>query len=111
MEEVVVECRLHRELTMGKWVLSTSGVVVISAVIAVFIGQSRESAKADALVETLVQSLSRSITGTVDFDSFSGLPPPVARYFKHVLTENQQLIKRARMHQSGVLRTSTTTDA
>jgi hypothetical protein len=95
---------------MGKWVLIASGVVVLSAVIAVFIGQSRENAKADALVQSLVQSLSRPATGTVDFDSFSRLPRPVARYFRHVLTENQKLIKTVRMYQSGVLRTSTTTD-
>jgi hypothetical protein len=93
---------------MGKRVLIASAIIVVSAVIAVFIGQARESSKADMLVQTLVQSLSRPVTGTVD--SFSRLPPPVARYFKHVLTENQELIMTARMQQSGLLRTSTTTD-
>lgn len=96
---------------MGKWILFASGIAVISVIIAVFIGQSRENARAEALVETLVQSLSQSVTGTVDFDSFSSLPSPVARYLTHVLTENQKMIKTARMHQSGVLRTSITTDA
>jgi hypothetical protein len=80
---------------MGKWILIASCVVVISAVTAVFIGQARESTKTEALIETLVQRLSQPVTGTVDFDSISGLPPPVARYFKHVLTENQKLIKTA----------------
>ena len=98
-------------MTVGKWILIASGIVIMTAVIAVFVGQSRENSRADALVETLVQSLFRPATGTVDFESLATLPPPVARYFKHVLAENQNLIKTARMHQSGVLRTSTTTDA
>ena len=95
---------------MGKWLLIASGVIFIAAVIAVFIGQARESAKANELVETLIQSASRPVTGTVDFDSFSELPPPVARYFRHVLTEGQELIRTARIRQSGVLRTSATNE-
>lgn len=96
---------------MGKWLLIASGVIVIAAIIAVFIGQARESAKANKLVEKLIQSASRPVTGTVDFDSFAELPSPVARYFRHVLTEGQELIKTARMRQSGVLRTSATTES
>jgi hypothetical protein len=96
---------------MGKWLLIASGVIVIAAVIAVFIGQARESAKANELVENLIQSASRPITGTVDFDTFSELPSPVARYFRHVLTEGQELIRTARMRQSGVLRISVTTES
>ena len=82
---------------MGKWLLIASGVIVIVAVIAVFIGQARESAKADELAETLKQSASRAVTGSVDFDSFIELPPPVARYFRHVLTEGQELIRTAKI--------------
>ncbi|MHB1085886.1 MAG: DUF6544 family protein [Thiobacillus sp.] len=95
---------------MGRWLLIVSILISIAAVIAVLIGQARERTRAEALVETLVQGVSQPITATVDFDSFSGLPPPVARYFKHVLKNDQKLIKTARMHQSGVLRTSTKTD-
>jgi hypothetical protein len=93
---------------MHKWPLIASGIIVIAAVIAVFIGQARESAKADELVETLIQSASRPVTGTVDFGAFEALPPPVARYFRHVLTGGQALIRTVRMRQSGVLRTSAT---
>ena len=95
---------------MGKWFLIASGVIVISTAIAVFIGQARERSKADRLVETLIQSASCPVTGTVDFNSFSELPLPVALYFKHVLSEGQELIRTAKMRQSGVLRTSTTTE-
>jgi hypothetical protein len=95
---------------MGKWFLIASSVIVIAAVIAVFIGQARESVKADELVETLMQSASRPVTDTVDFDSFSALPLPVARYFRHVLTEGQELIRTATIHQSGMMRTSATSE-
>ena len=95
---------------MCQWVLIATGVIAMSAIIAVFIGQARESNKVDALVETLVQSLSRPDTGTVNFNSFSELPPPVTRYFRHVLMDDQKLIRVAKIRQSGVLRTSATTE-
>lgn len=91
---------------MGKWLLFACCVIVISVFIAVFIGHKRESAKVKQLVETLIQSVPRPVTGTVDFGTFSELPPPVARYFKHVLTEGQYLIRTATIQQSGMLRTS-----
>ena len=95
---------------MGKRLLIASGAIVIGAAVAVLIGQAYEKAKTDQLVETLIQSAFRPVSGTVDFDSFSGLPPPVASYFRHVLTEGQELIRTAKMRQSGVLRTSTKTE-
>ena len=91
---------------MGKWLLIDSCVIAISAFMAVFIGHKRESAKFDKLAETLIQSAPRPVTGAVDSGTFSELPPPVARYFKHVLTEGQDLIRTATIRQSGVLRTS-----
>lgn len=93
---------------MSKWILITGSVVATSAVIAFFVAQVRESAKAETLLETLVRSLSGPVTGIVDFDSFSGLPPPVARYFRLVLAKDQKLIKSLKMRQTGLLRTSTT---
>lgn len=95
---------------MGKWLLIASGVIFPAAVIAVLIGQARENAKTNELEETLIQSASRPVTGNVNFDSFSKLPPPVARYFRHVLAEGQELIRTARIRQSGVLRTSATNE-
>lgn len=103
---MVVECAQKK----GKWFLIAGGIIAIPAFIAVFIGQARESAKADALVEKLVQSAPRPVADTVDFNSLSELPPPVARYFKHVLKKGQKPIRAATIRQSGVLRTSTTTE-
>ena len=43
----------------------------------------------------------------VDFNRFEGLPEPVQRYFKHVLTDGQPMIKMIELVQHGSLRTST----
>ncbi len=94
---------------MGKWLLIAIGTIIIGAIVAVFIGQARENSKVNRLVETLIQSAFRPVNGTVKFDSFSEFSPPVARYFRHILMDGQKLIRTAKMHQSGVLRTSTTT--
>lgn len=92
---------------MSKWLLIISGIIAIAVILVVFIGLLHERAKVNELIETLIQSTSQPATNIVDFDSFSELPSPVARYFRHVLTDGQQLIKTARIHQSGVLRTDT----
>ncbi len=95
---------------MGKWILIGLGVIVICIAISFIVGRARETAKLDRTVEMLVDQGSVPDVDVVDFDSFSDLPPPVARYFKHVLVDNQKLIKTARMHQSGMLRTNIKTD-
>lgn len=91
---------------MDKWLLIISTIVIISIIIALLIGQAYESAKLKKLEESLIQCASKPKTNIVDFDSFSELPPPVSRYFKHVLVDGQKLIRTARIRQSGVLRTS-----
>jgi len=95
---------------MGRWLAVASGVIVVAAVVAVQIGQARETSMAERLTDTLLQSAFHPATGTVDFASFSELPTPVARYFRHVLTDGQKLIRMVKMQQSGVLRTNTTTE-
>ena len=94
---------------MGKWFLITIGVIVVGATVAVLIGQSRETYKSERMAATLMEGASQPKSESVDFASFSELPPPVARYFRHVLKDGQKLISMARFDQSGVLRTSTTT--
>ena len=94
---------------MGRWLLVASGLIVVGAVVAIWIGQARETSKAGRMAAALLQSASNPASGTVDFASFSELPPPVARYFRHVLTDGQKLIRMAKISQSGMLRTSTAT--
>ena len=95
---------------MGKWLLVASGVIVVGAAVAVLIGHAREASRIERMATTLLQGASHPGSETVDFASFSELPPPVARYFRHVLKDGQKLIRMAKMHQSGMLRTSTTTE-
>ncbi|MGE3924668.1 MAG: DUF6544 family protein, partial [Lautropia sp.] len=94
---------------VGKWILGAFGVVVIAAVVAVLIGHARETSRTARTAASLLQSPLHTGIGIVDFASFEELPPPVARYFRHVLTDGQELIRTAQMRQSGVLRTSTAT--
>lgn len=92
---------------MGKWLLIVSVIIVTVVIITVFIGQARESAKANKLVETLIQSASQPAINIVDFNSFSQLPPPVELYLRYVLTDGQAIVKTVKMQQAGVLRSST----
>ena len=95
---------------MGKWLLVASGVIVVGAAVAVLIGHARETSKAERMAAILLHSASHPGSETVDFTYFSELPPPVARYFRHVLQDGQKHIRIAKMHQSGMLRTSKTTE-
>ncbi|WP_290648959.1 DUF6544 family protein [Aquisalimonas sp.] len=96
---------------MIKWIFITSGKAPLGAAIAIYIGQARDSSKADQLLATLSEGSSQTDVGIVDFASFTELPPSVARYFQHVLTDGQKLIKTAKIEQSGVLRTGITTES
>ncbi|UCF79566.1 MAG: hypothetical protein JSW03_04800 [Candidatus Eiseniibacteriota bacterium] len=95
---------------MSKWILVGLGVIVIGIVIAGMAGRARETTRVDRMVEMLIDRSSDLDANAVDFGSFSELPPPVSRYFKHVLADDQKIIRIARMHQSGMLRTSMKTD-
>jgi hypothetical protein len=95
---------------MTKWLLLTIGAVVASAAVAVLIGQALESANAEQLAASLRASASSPARATVEFASFSDLPPPVARYFRHVLTDGQRVITSATLRQTGEVRTSTASD-
>lgn len=88
---------------MDKWIFITIGVVAIA--VAVLIGQACETFKAEQMLAELIERATRPVSETVDFGAFPELPPPVARYFRHVLTDGQALIKVAKMQQSGVLQT------
>ncbi len=95
---------------MIKGILISTGAIAVVATVAFLVGQERESSKIGQLEATLREGPRRTVSEFVDFASFSELPAPVARYFQHVLTDGQALIKTARIQQSGELRTSTATE-
>lgn len=94
-----------------KVLLMVGGAITAGATAAVLIGRARERAKAELMAARLIQSASERVHETVEFDSLAELPPPVARYFRHVLTDGQHFIRVAKLHQSGDLRINTTTQS
>ena len=88
-------------------VVITGGLILLGTAAAVLVGQWRQDKQIDLVEQTLLQSRSPS-ADVVDFGSFDELPPPVARYFRHVLTDGQPMIETAKLKQTGVLRTGTT---
>lgn len=95
-------------LQLGQWLFASLVVVAIAFGIALLIGRSRERLKLDQLKLELLQQPSQSASKTVDFDRLAGLPPPVQRYFRHVLTDGQPIVQQVTLQQVGVLRTSLT---
>lgn len=94
-----------------KWIVIAIGVLTISAVVLVLIGQARERSNTEQMEAELIGRTIQPSHGIVDFSELADLPPPVVRYFRHVLSDGQKLIRLARLQQSGVLRTSTKTDS
>lgn len=92
------------------WGSGICACVLVACAVALLIGQGRERDRAKALVKSLLRSDSAHALNRVRFSSLSELPSPVVRYFRHVLTAGQPLIRSAAIWQSGTIRTSTTSD-
>lgn len=90
---------------MDGWILIAAGALVAGAVAAFAGARARTRAAADGRVRALVGGAPGTAPGTVDLDAVSGLPAPVRRYFRRVLTHGQGAIRTATLHQSGTLRT------
>jgi len=90
---------------MTSWMLILAAVVLVGAALAVLIGQVRETIQAKRLAASLSERAPPLADARVDFSALAALPPPVARYFRHVLTDGQRLISLATWQQSGELRT------
>jgi len=96
---------------VDNWILIELGIIILVIVIAVVIGCARESTLVTHMLDRLIDRCAAPDDSVVDFNSLSGLPHPVSNYLKHVLANGQKMIKIARMHQSGILRTSMKTVA
>ncbi len=94
------------QITMFGWFLIAVSTIVVVFLLAVKVGQVGETRKAELLRKQLSQEVSQTVHKNIDFASLSTLPPPVERYFKHVLTDGQAMIKTVEMQQSGKLRSS-----
>ena len=95
---------------MIKLILIGLGVIILGIAISFIIGRVRETVIVNRMEAMLLDQRCLPYVEVVDFNSFSDLPPPVARYFKHVLVDGQKLIGIAKMHQWGMLRTNMKND-
>lgn len=95
---------------MAKMMLSMGGVVVLGVLLVLWLGIRAQRATTSALDKQLAQTPRTEGARRVELDEIATLPAPVARYFRLVLKEGQPLIRLARITQSGVLRTDTTTE-
>ena len=101
---------INRKPRVIKLILIGLGVIILGIAISFIIGRVRETAIVNRMEAMLLDQHCLPYVEVVDFNSFSDLPPPVARYFKHVLVDGQKLIEIAKMHQWGMLRTNMKND-
>lgn len=89
----------------------TLALLAGAVAIALASGRRGQRRHAEALERALSQGIERTGRPTVDLDALDTLPPPVARYFRHVLQPGQGMIHSATIRQDGVLRTSVGSDS
>ena len=94
----------------GVWVAIAVAIVTIAAMIATLGGKAGEQGRTDALIRALAAKISPGPQGRIDLDFLPDLRPPVARYFRHVLTPGQVTVTSATMRQSALLRTGVNTE-
>ena len=92
---------------MIKWLL-VAFIIIFGSIAAILISHSLESNKTNELYHNLLNATYQYMGDPVEFNSFAELPPPVTRYFKHVLTNGQDIIQSTRFNQSGELRSNPT---
>lgn len=90
---------------------TTLALLTVGGVVAVAFGRRRQRHHAESLERALRHGIARPSRPTVDLDALDALPPPVARYFRHVLQPGQGMIRSAMIRQGGVLRTSLRSDS
>lgn len=85
-------------------------VFVIGVTLSLLLGFRSQQRALSQFTESLVRTPRRQGAPQVNLDDLSGLPAPVARYFRRVFQQKQALIQLARFAQQGVLRTDTKAD-
>ena len=80
------------------------GIVVIAVILMVIISRFMFEKKIDGEINVLSQKGSEARSKIFHYSDLEGLPQPVQKYFKHVLTDGQEYIKFARLKQTGQFR-------
>ena len=92
---------------MVYWVKISSAILALLAVgviVIVSLGVIRQKRETAELVNKLVCNTSQHPHTSVDYESLSGLPEPVERYFRNVLRDGQPYIQVVRLRQAGELK-------
>lgn len=95
-------------MNVNRWLL---GLGLAGAVGAIAAGRFHERAVVTEWTQSLRSKPYSSSGRRADFAQLTKLPAPVARYFRHVLTDGGPIIRSVTLIQTGRLRTSTTSEA
>lgn len=87
------------------WLFTGAATLLAAGAVAAVAGRRRQASATGRALSALRRRAARSPPAKVDFSSLADLPPPVARYFRRVLTNGQTRIRLAELQQAGELRT------
>lgn len=81
-------------------------LIALGSALAVLVGSSRWRAKTDVLYAAMVGARTPHPVATYDPRELEGLPPPVQRYFRAVLTAGQPVVASVFIEHTGTFNTS-----
>ena len=88
----------------ARLVAAVAALVIVALGIAVVVGAARWAGETRDMTARITASVP-AVTRPVAFSELAGLPEPVQRYLRLVLRDGQPRVARARVQQSGRLRT------
>lgn len=92
----------------AKWIVAGLAMACTGGAYAMRLGAARHARATARLQAQLLRRAPESAFVRASAGSLADLPPPVARYFRHVLPQSRQPIRVVRYKQRGTLRTDTT---
>jgi len=87
--------------------LAGTGVVVAGLVGTFLLSRVRANARVDVLKTHLLEAADSGSTARVTPSEYAGVPAPVRRYFRYVLTDDQPFVATAQLTQTGTFRSVT----
>lgn len=80
------------------------GIVIAGLAAAILVGHARFDRETEQIVTWLLAASEGAPDALVREDELADLPPPIRRYLRHVLREEQPYIETARLEQTGRFR-------
>lgn len=88
-----------------KKILLIIAVLVVAAVLFIDLSSDKFKEKVQREVRQITERAASAPAQKVTYSQLRGLPEPVQKYFRHVLTDGQEYIRIVRLKQSGEFRT------